>query len=297
MNKKVLTLVSSAVGLVVILVVIALVGGIYLYRSSPNYDSRSVDLGYIEDMTSSYMPMDSKGYGVSEIGSVTGIEPTFESRIKKNGYVNLLVSNIDKSYSQLKDILDEKDGTILNSYDSGEGNDRYVQVQVKIESKNFEDVMEGVLALEGELESSSVDTQDITEEYIDAKARLSNLRDTETQLLQILKSADNVTDTLSVYRELTNIRSQIEVYEGQIKYMDSQTDYSYITIVFAVNKEGLNIAQDEWKPVGEFKVALSSLVNVIKGIGNLLIWIVVFSPLLLIPLGIVWIVKRQKKVN
>src|SRR5690606_244211 len=112
MNKKVLTLVSSAVGLVVILVVIALVGGIYLYRSSPNYDSRSVDLGYIEDMTSSYMPMDSKGYGVSEIGSVTGIEPTFESRIKKNSYVNLLVSNIDKSYSQLKDILDEKDGSI-----------------------------------------------------------------------------------------------------------------------------------------------------------------------------------------
>jgi hypothetical protein len=285
------------VGLLVILIVIALITGFYFFHKSPTYDSRSADLSYVEDMASSFMPMNSEGYGVSEIGSVTGIQPTFETRIKKNGYVNLLVSNIDKSYSQLKDMIEQKDGSILNSYDSGEGNDRYVQVQVKIESKYFEDVMEGVLALDGELESSSVDTQDITEEYIDAKARLSNLKDTEAQLLQILKSADNVTDTLSVYRELTNIRSQIEVYEGQIKYMDSQTDYSYITVVFAVNKEGLNIAQDDWKPVGEFRVALSSLVNVIKGIGNLLIWIVVFSPLVLIPLGIVWIVKRQKKGN
>lgn len=301
MKKKLLWILLSVVGVIGLGVCIYFLLGLAYYAKGVVTPQQYGGV-YMDDMTSSYSsPKELRGYGVSEIGTVTGTDTNtnvqLDTKIRKNGYVNLLVSNIDKSISSLKDIVKQKDGTILNSHDSGEGNDRYVDVQIKVDSTNFEDVMDMVLKLDGDLDSSSVDTQDITQEYMDTQARLNNLKNVEGQLTEILKSASSVTDTLAVYRELTDIRGQIDVLEGQIKYMDSQTDYSYITVVFAVNKEGLNVAQDDWKPVGEFKLALASLVGVIKGLGNVLIWVIVFSPLVLIPLGIVLVVKKKKKDN
>lgn len=292
--KVLLITLSSIVGLAIIASLLAII--VYFGNSSSEESSRGSYDAFLNDISSSDMNKSSL-YTSESAPSVDDGNGSYDidQKIVKTGSASMLVSNIDKSIASLNGILDQYNGVILSSYDSGENNDRYVRLRFKVESNDFDRVMTDLLDIDGEIVNSQADTQDITEQYVDTQSRLKNLRSVEAQLMKILNDADTVTDTLAVYRELTSIRSQIEVYEGQIKYMDNQTDYSYITVTFSVNKEGIDISENAWKPIGEFKAALNAFVGVLKGLGNVFIWLVVFSPFILIPTGIVLVLNKRKK--
>ncbi len=81
--------------------------------------------------------------------------------------------------------------------------------------------------IDGEVEYSNTDTTDVTAEYVDLESRLNNLKAVETQLLEIMETADTVEDTLAVYTELSDTRTEIEVLEGQIRYLDNQQIFIY----------------------------------------------------------------------
>jgi hypothetical protein len=128
------------------------------------------------------------------------------------------------------------------------------------------------------------------------QSRLKNLKATETQLVKILETADTVEDTLAVFNQLSSTRSQIEVLEGQIKYLDNQVDYSYLTVYLSLSDVGKEVKDEKWEPLGVVKNAFSALVDFGIGIVDMLIWVIVFSPVILIPLALVLlIIKKRKK--
>ncbi len=219
------------------------------------------------------------------------------SKIQKNGSVSVLVENIDESIEALKSLNSAFKGQITSIYDSGKGNERTVQITVKVPVDKFEAYYEQLRELEGEVVYANITTVDVTEEYIDITSRLNNLRNTEAQLNRILEHADSVTDVLAVQKELSTVRGEIESYEQRKRYFDSQTDYAYVSISFAIDKTGLDIAEEQWKPWGEVKAAVKALVEVLKGLVNVIIWLVIFSPLVLIPYFLIKHLKKGKKTE
>jgi len=108
-----------------------------------------------------------------------------------------------------------------------------------------------------------------------------------------------------VYRELTNIRGQIEQIEGRLRYLTNQAALSTITVELIPDVLYQPVSVAGWEPQGEAKAALQSLVAALQGLGNLTIWTVIFIlPLLvimLIPVVVViliirwWWKRRQAK--
>lgn len=218
------------------------------------------------------------------------------SKVQKSGTVTFLVEDIDKSIDSVKVVNTKYSAQVTNIYDYGRGNDRVVSITVKVPVTDFEKYYDEVREIEGEVTYANISTLDVTEEYIDITSRLKNLKSVEEQLVGILEKAENVTEILAVQRELNTVRGEIESYEQRKRYFDSQTDYSYITISFSIDKTGLNISDEEWKPFGEFKAALNALLSLLKGFVNATIWMLVFSPIILVPVGIVlYIVKRKNQ--
>jgi len=213
----------------------------------------------------------------------------------KTGQISIIVDDLDTSKNEFESIKNKYSGIITYSYESGEGIDRYVYETIKVKSEDFEKVFEEISGINGEIEYSSTDTTDVTEEYVDLQSRLTNLEAVEAQLLEIMGSAETVEDTLAVYTELSNTRSEIEVLEGQIRYLDNQTDYSYITVTFSLSSVGAEISEEEWKPYGVLKDAFRSLVSVLKGTVNVLIWALVFSPIVIVVIIIYRIITRKKE--
>jgi len=294
MKKKPLSIIIiSIVGIFLIVCIFVVLG-----TSKSQYNPSSYD---------SWSSMDSIGGLEFSEGYYKGDSSTSQneivnnnqegSKIQKNGSVSVLVENIDESIEALKSINKAFKGQITSIYDSGKGNERAVQITVKVPVEEFEAYYEQLRKLEGEVVYANITTVDVTEEYIDITSRLNNLRNTEAQLNRILERADSVTDVLAVQKELSTVRGEIESYEQRKRYFDNQTDYAYVSINFAIDKTGLNIAEEQWKPWGEVKAAVKALVEVLKGLVNVIIWLVIFSPLVLIPYFLIKHLKKGKKTE
>ena len=225
--------------------------------------------------------------------SRTGGTGEYLSEYIKTGQLELLVDDIDAAKESLDDIKNSYSGEYTYSYETGDGLERYVYLTLKIKSSDFEKVFEEISNIDGEVDYSYTDVTDVTQEYVDLQSRLDNAEAVETQLLEILQSAETVEDTLSVYTELASVRENIEVLKGQIRYLDSQTDYSYITVKFSLSSTGGDISEEEWKPLGVLKNALRALVVFGKAIVNMFIWILVFSPVGLVAWGIYWVANKK----
>ena len=290
MKKKPLSIIIiSIVGIFLIVGVFAVLGTTKSQYSPSSYDSRSSigDMGSYEG----YYKGDAS---ISENEMVNNQEG---SKVQKNGSVSVLVENIDESIEALKSINSAFNGQITNIYDNGKGNERTVQITVKVPVERFEAYYEQLRKLDGEVVYADITTVDVTEEYIDITSRLNNLRNTEAQLNKILERADSVTDVLAVQKELSAVRGEIESYEQRKRYFDSKTDYAYISVSFAIDKTGLNISEEQWKPWGEVKAAVKALVEVLKDLVNVIIWLVIFSPLVLIPYFLIKHFKKGKKTE
>lgn len=219
------------------------------------------------------------------------------SKVQKTGSVTMLVKNIDDAVNGMDSVNSKYSGQVTNIYDYGRGNERSVQITIKVPVENFETYYDELRKIDGEVTYANIGTNDLTEQYIDITSRLANLKEVETQLVGILRTATTVQDILAVQKELNTVRGDIESYEAQKRYFDSQTDYAYISITFSIDKEGLNISDEPWKPLGEFRAALNALVSVLRGLVNAGIWLLVFSPVVLIPVGILILVTRKKQVK
>jgi hypothetical protein len=145
--------------------------------------------------------------------------------------------------------------------------------------------------------SEDVSGQDVTGEVTDLESRLRNLQAAEKQLLEIMNNATKTDDVISVFRELTSVRGEIEVIQGQIKYFRESASLSAVSITLQAKAAVEPITIGGWQPGVEVQKALQALVNGGKFLVNILIWLVLFAlPFLaVIFLPIFFIVKAIRK--
>ena len=257
-----------------------------------SYESNhGVDTLLSDKFSSKSMGQDS-GSSTTEESTV----PNQDKSIIKTGSLRILADDIDDTVSDIELIANKYEAESQNTYDNGKGKDRRVNVVYKVKVSSFENFFNELKDMDVEFDYTSSGITDVTSEVIDLEARLKTYRNTEAQLLEIQKTANNVTDTMTVYRELNTIRYQIESIESQLKYYSNRTDYSTVTVTISQNNAGAMIEDDTWKPLGVLKNALRALVAVVKGLGSLIIWLAVFGvPIILVILLVKYIVRKAKK--
>jgi hypothetical protein len=129
----------------------------------------------------------------------------------------------------------------------------------------------------------NVTGQDVTADYIDQQSRLTNLQNTEKQLQRLQDSATKMDDVLTIFNKLTEVRQQIEQTKGQIKYYEESAALSSINVQL-ISKAGIApISIGGWQPVGVASEAFQTLINIGKGLVDVLIWLVI----VFLPLGLV----------
>jgi hypothetical protein len=237
----------------------------------------------------------------STAGSGAGSAAVGDRLIIKTGNITLVVKSVEESVGTVTSLATSAGGYVVSSK-SGSENERLVAtLTIKVPADKFEASMATLRALALEPPTENVNGQDVTEEYADVGAQLRNLQATEKQLLNLLDRAQTVDDTLKVYTQLTNIRGQIERLQGRMQYLERSAALSTITVSLRPQVEKLIVktGREAWQPSATFTEAARALMSALQVLGDLGIWAVVFSPVCLIPVVILWILwrltRRQKK--
>ncbi len=204
--------------------------------------------------------------------------------IIRNATVSLTSNDVDKTLLDVRTLAAEKSGVVFQSNSSVRNDKTYASITIQVPSSAFDETLNRLRKLNGvKVENESASSQDVTEEYVDIKAQLNNLKATEIELLKLLSKATTVSDILTVQREVNNVRSQIDRLQGRATYLEKKTDLSSITISLAPSgvastvKEGWDIGQ-------VFETAWAGSLRGLQGLVKLLVtvgvWAIWLGPLL-----------------
>jgi len=221
-----------------------------------------------------------------------------ERLVIKRGNLSLLVKETLKAVEEVKKIAENLDGFVLSSYTwYTDAQKERVQgkVVIKVPSDKFSEAIGKLKDLAIKVVSEQTTGQDVTEEYVDLESRLKNLEATEEQFRAIMKRSGKISEILEVQRELTGVRSQIEVAKGRMKYLKERAKMVTITVNIASEEEELPIVEEKWRLMKVVKAALRALVRFWQKISSAVIWLgVFFSPFILLGL-LIWLIRKIRR--
>jgi len=167
-------------------------------------------------------------------------------------------------------------------------------ITVRVPEDKRADALTAFKNLAVKIVSENVFGTDITDQYTDLQTRLDILNQTKIKFEEIRVRATTVADLLTVQRELINLQTQIDNLKGQQKYYEQSAKLTKITAHLSTDDLSLPYASDQsWRPLVVFRQAVRSLIGHLRGLGSLVIWLVVYSPLLLLVIGLVYFFRRK----
>ncbi|MFB6127552.1 MAG: DUF4349 domain-containing protein [Halolamina sp.] len=100
---------------------------------------------------------------------------------------------------------------------------------LRVPKENFSRTFERLQA-EGEVQSSSTDSKDVTDRLVDIEARLENLRAERDRLRTLYEEANETEDVLRVERRLSEVQERIERLEARQRTLRNRVAFSTITV-------------------------------------------------------------------
>lgn len=215
------------------------------------------------------------------------------------------VKNVDKSTKKISK-LSEVHGASISDMELTSLPYRVEnEIVIRVENKKFHKLVE---ALKGEsiyMDIANINSNDVTEEFVDLESRLNTKREVRDRYIAILRTrTGTIEDVLNAEEKIRAITEEIEAKEGRIRYLQNQVNYSTISMMIYHEVDGKTPPPEVEVTYGDqmgesFNSGWSEVKSLLLGLVS--IWPML---LLLISLG-VWkrkwikeiISSMRKKVN
>jgi len=186
-------------------------------------------------------------------------------------------------------------GDVMGQSQSGRGDDRNANLVLRVPSDRFNEALRQLRGLDAEVVSSNVDGKDVTDQFVDLKARLAAKQTEEQRYLALLARADKIDDILKIDQALAAVRTQVEQLTGQINGISQRTKFSTISLSIAPAVPVLTPDPKAWDPSRTIAIAVAALALVLRGVADLAIWLVIFGWIPLLIVGGVLVAARIRR--
>ncbi len=209
-------------------------------------------------------------------------------KIIKTARLRFETQNLKKTQELVHEIINQAGGYIQNDTSGKDRNQLYQRLTVRIPTQNFQEAITGIAKGVAYFDEKTISQQDVTEEFIDIKARLKAKNALEERYITLLEKAKNVKEMLDIERELAEIREEIEAKQGRLNYLKNQVSLSTLYIHFykITAEEGItqsyghkiiNSVKNGWNKISQFFLTLLSswpfLILVVAGVFFIRRWI------------------------
>jgi hypothetical protein len=156
---------------------------------------------------------------------------------------------------------------------------------LRVPTPRYGEAVAGLKEMATRVESESRSTEDVTDQIVDLGARLETLRGVEIELRALLaesrRQGRDVAAIMEIYRQLTEIRTQIEQLDARMASLERETAFSAIQVSLAPDATGRPILDDAWRPLETVREAVAMLVGVLQRLAD----VAIFTAVFLFPLG------------
>jgi hypothetical protein len=214
-----------------------------------------------------------------------------EKKIIKNGNLSLRVEKTEQAVKKIAQVAKGFGGEVFSSsFSERTKGSKNGYMTIKVPSDKFDQTMEEIKEVATQVVNESSNAQDVTEQYVDLQAQLKNKKAEEGAFLKILDRSGEIKDVLSVTREVSRVRGEIERLQARINYMESQTSKATISVSLSQDAT-ITPINDDWRPWQIVKGSVKQLTkNFQNFVDGLIEFIIVGLPGLIIIFFIVWLI-------
>lgn len=239
-------------------------------------------------------------------GAVNPSVPETERKIIKTAYFSIETYDFDGSVNTLlQDIVlryagyvEKADTSVYRIIDDiGLKSGNYV---VRVPQEQFEAARSEIEKI-GKVLNSTMGGDDVTGQYYDIQSRLDIKKEEEKRIIQLIERAERIEDLINLEQRLSQIRTDIEIYQTRLNSIDRLSSYSTITVnLTEIREKDKIVYSDDFlgKLKSNFAASINFVIACAEGIA--LFIVAVFIPALILGVigFVVWrfIKKRKTKM-
>lgn len=222
---------------------------------------------------------------------------TGEQAIIRNGNMTLEVKDVLTTVAEVTSLINSSSGRIesssLNAEFENSGASAYIVARVP-EAK-LDEAIAAISEL-GERTSLNISTTDVTLQVIDLTARIDALVISRDRLLDLMAQATTTADLLAAEQALSQRQSELDAYQAQLDYLNSQVTQSTLNITIVSNSTSITsglagIGATLNQALRNF---LQGFESVILFIGSAIPWLLVLSIFYITSKAVSRMVKSRK---
>ncbi|HLB48115.1 MAG TPA: DUF4349 domain-containing protein [Anaerolineales bacterium] len=296
--------------LVILFVLLPLVSRMstpYFYELSSVGDREAV--AYVAATQVVSMPAPTEAPAAPAVALGNGSPAVTERLIIHNGSMTLIVNDTRAAEQEIEQLVNSMSGEgafVVSASERGGSDDRPPDVDmfIRVPATRFDEAMDKLAAMAVEVTDRYESADDVTEEYVDLKARMESLETARKRLLEIMQNAATTEELLMAEQQLTYRETEIESIKGRMQYLEQSARLSSISVYLRPYILGQPISTG-WRPAETVRKSVERLVQRFENFGAWLIGFVIADLPWLIFYGVVvyaavrfgrwWWRRRQRK--
>ena len=175
------------------------------------------------------MAPSSKEMAPGQPGAPSSQLDTIQRQVISTASLTIEVKAVQAATSQVRAIAEGLGGFMEQLSSFGDAKNQQATMTIRVPQPQFFTAMERLEAL-GKVQNNNLGSEDVSSQFIDLKARLASALREEQSLLSLLGKANTVTEILTIERELSRVRSEIERLQGQLNFLERRVELATITV-------------------------------------------------------------------
>jgi hypothetical protein len=226
--------------------------------------------------------------------------PARTPMIVRTADVKIVVSDTARSVSAITAAVEAAGGYVSGSNVWREGELLRAKLTLRVPSAKLTSTLATIRAAAKRVETETVASEDVSQEFVDLESQVRNLEATEEELRELLRVArvnsKKATEVLEVHQQLTVIRGQIEQARGRMRYLSQVTAMSSVALDIAPDAVAQPVIEPGWQPLLDARAASRALIALLQNLATAAIWFVIYLlPILAMLCAAVWMIVKAGK--
>jgi hypothetical protein len=210
--------------------------------------------------------------------------------ITQSAQIRVIVRHPDSTSAQLAAAALAAGGFVEGARQWHTAGQMVASITLRVPNDRLTATLDAIRHASIRVENESVTGEDVTAEYTDLGAQLTNLRATEAELRSLLVTVGQRTlkaaDVLEVFNQLTDVRGQIEQTQARMGTLSKLAALATIQVDLVPDALTQPIASAGWRPLATARGAFSDLMGTLRWVADGLIWVVIYLLPILMAGGI-----------
>ncbi|MGH8874012.1 MAG: DUF4349 domain-containing protein [Acidimicrobiia bacterium] len=225
----------------------------------------------------------------------------------RNASLELISADTQATFDRITALVEAAGGYVSQASvlpTGGSEEQPEITMQLKVPSDRLTATLADLERTADEVRSQTITTQDVTEEFADIEAQLTNLLALETELRDLLaevrqREGTDADDLLAVFERIRSNRTEIERLQGREQLLGHLVALATVDVLVVPLQAAEPIVAEGWHPQAVAQEALRRTVASFQGMADALIWVGLFIlPVLVVlavPVGVGWLLVRRSR--